>query len=170
MATNVLITGAPGTGKTSLIKHLIRDLTPLVLRGFYKEEIYENKTCKGFRTITFELHEQILAHVYLEGPYRIGPYGVNVEGFEKLVLPQFISLEGVELVIIDEIGRMECLSPLFCETLGIIFDSKVPLIATLDPLVLEKFENIQNRSDVRIMWINRKNRHDLWKNVILELA
>jgi len=169
MATNVLITGAPGTGKTSLIKHLMRDLTPVVLRGFYKEEIYENQTCKGFRTITFDLHEQILAHVYLEGPSRMGPFGVNIDGFEKLILPQFINLDGVELIIIDEIGRMECLSTLFCDKLTDILDSKIPLIATLDPHVLEKFDNLQSRTDVRIMWINQKNRNDLWKNVILEL-
>ena len=169
MALNVFITGAPGTGKTSVIKHLLHDLTPLVLRGFYKEEIYENQTCKGYRVITFDFREQILAHVHFEGPDRIGPFGVNIEGFEKFILPELNNSNLTELYIIDEIGRMECLSLAFCEKFIGLLDSPIPLIATLDPIIFERFENLRQRKDTSILWITRKNKTDIWKNVLLEL-
>jgi nucleoside-triphosphatase len=170
MASNVLITGAPGSGKTSVIKHLLHDLTPLVIRGFYKEEIYENQTCKGYRILTFDYREHILAHVHYEGPDRIGPFGVNIEGFEKFILPEFNSSIPTELYIIDEIGRMECLSLVFCDKLTVLLDSPIPLIATVDPIIFDRFKNLRHREDTSIVWITRKNKANLWKEVILKLS
>ena len=114
MPNNVVITGAPGIGKTTLIKHLIRDLAPVIIRGFYKEAIFENNIIKGYRLVTTELHEQILAHVYFEGPEKIENFGVNIDGLNKLVDSELNLNSRAELFIIDEIGRMECLSEHFC--------------------------------------------------------
>ena len=85
MAKNVLIAGAPGIGKTSLISRLYRDLTPLLIRGFYKEAIQEYRILKGYRLATFDFQELILAHIHIIGPDRIGEFGLNLDGFNKLI-------------------------------------------------------------------------------------
>ena len=53
MPHNVLIAGRPGIGKTALINRLYRDLTPLYIRGFYKEAIFENNILNSTRPTVF---------------------------------------------------------------------------------------------------------------------
>jgi len=169
MTKNVFITGPPGIGKTSLIKRLLKDLRPLIVRGFFKEEIIENSVCKGFRVVTLELKDQILGHVYIEGPHRLSGFGVNIEGFEKLVLPQLKIAREVDLFVIDEISRMECLSGKFCEQVRQIMNSPIPLIATLAGSEIPEMFDLKNRKDVAVLQVTQKNKEDLWKNVLLQL-
>jgi nucleoside-triphosphatase len=169
MPNNVIITGPPGIGKTTIIKHLIKDLKSLVLRGFYKEEIIDYEICKGFRIITLDYNEQILAHIHFEGPDRIGEYGLNIEGFENLVLPELNIRDEVELFIIDEIGRIECLSKRFCDRVLNILNSNVPLIASLALADIPLIKSIKQRDDVSVLHVTYKNRDSLWKNILLEI-
>jgi len=50
---NILLTGRPGVGKTTLIKKLI-DLVPLSKGGFYTEEIRKGKERIGFSLTTLD--------------------------------------------------------------------------------------------------------------------
>jgi nucleoside-triphosphatase len=170
MANNILITGIPGVGKTTLIKRLARDLTPLVLKGFYKESIIEYNVCKGFRIVTLDYEEHILAHINIEGPDRIQKYGVHIEGFEKLVLKEMEVCSGVELYLIDEIGKMECLSGKFCSQLTKLFASDLPLIATASISGLPDGDKFSKNDDLKIIRMTRQNRDSLWKNILLELT
>jgi len=170
MPKNIILTGPTGVGKTKIIKRLLKDLNALIVHGFYKESIFENNVCKGFRTITTDLREQILAHHYIVGPNRIGEFGVNIDGFEKLVIPELALDRGTELFLIDEIGRMECLSSRFRQQLKIILDSDYPVIATLSTNAIEAGHDLKKRSDAVIIRVNNRNRESIWKNVLLEIG
>ena len=169
MPKNVFITGPLGVGKTTIIKHLIKDLKPLIIRGFYKERIIDNQICKGFRIITLDFREQVLAHIHFEGPDRIGEYGINIEGFENLVLPELETIDNVELFIIDEISDMECLSKKFCKKVLQILESDIPMIATLSLSEIPEIGNFRNRKDVSLLKVTHKNRDSLWKKILLEI-
>ena len=67
---------------------IMRKCTYHLNERFYKEEIIDYEICKGFRIITLDYKEQIIAHIHFEGPDRIDEYGLNLEGFENLVLPE----------------------------------------------------------------------------------
>ena len=169
MPNNVLITGAPGIGKTTLIKHLIRDLAPVIVRGFYKEAIFENNIIKGYRLVTTELNEQILAHVYFESPEKIENLGVNVDGLNKLVDRELNLNSRAELFTVDEIGRMECLSEQFCRQIREILDSDIPLIASVAQIVTPELQVLKDRKDITLVRVTQKNRNTLWKNILLKV-
>ena len=170
MAKNVFIAGTPGIGKTSLITRLYRDLTPLFIRGFYKEAIQEYQILKGFRLATFDIQELILAHVHIVGPERFGEFGLNIDGFNKMLTKQLKPDPKVELFLIDEIGLMECVSQQFRRMILTIIKSKIPLIATLTSHDVLETLKIKDREDIAILNMTHKNRDALWKNVLLEIS
>jgi len=170
MAQNVLITGAPGIGKTSLISRLHRDLSPLVIRGFYKTAIYEYQILKGYRLATFDFKELVLAHIHIVGPDRFNDFGLNLDGFEKLITYQLALNPNVELFLVDEIGMMECASLQFRTRILNVLNSKIPLIATLESLVVLDTLQIKNRKDVSVLNMTHKNRDSIWKSVLVEIS
>ncbi len=59
----LLITGAPGIGKTTVIRRTADELKHKALRGFYTEEIREDGERRGFRLVGFNGKTHIIAHV-----------------------------------------------------------------------------------------------------------
>lgn len=80
---NILLTGRPGIGKTTLIKKLI-DSVFLSKGGFYTEEIREGKERIGFLLVTIDGEKTILASVKTKSPYHVSKYSVDVDEFEKI--------------------------------------------------------------------------------------
>jgi len=170
MAQNVFIAGAPGIGKTSLISRLHRDLTPLFIRGFYKEVIQEDQILKGYRLATFDFQELILAHTHIEGPDRMGEFGLNLDGFNDLITNQLTPDPKVELFLIDEISMMECTSQQFRHMILKVINSKIPLIATLPSHEVLDILKIKNRKDIAIINMTHNNRDSIWKSVLVEIS
>lgn len=170
MAKNVFIAGAPGIGKTSLISRLYRDLTPLFIRGFYKEKILEYRILKGYRLSTFDFQELILAHIHIVGPDRIGEFGLNLDGLNNLIKKLLKPDPMVELFLIDEIGLMECASRQFRQMIMKIINSQIPLIATLPSHEVLDILKIKDREDIAVLNMTYKSRESIWKNVMVELS
>jgi len=170
MPHNVLVAGRPGIGKTALIYRLYRDLTPLLIRGFYKEAIFENNILKGYRISTFNFRELILAHIHIEGPDRFADFGLNLDGFEAIVNEQLEVNKAVELYLIDEIGPMECSSGIFRKKFIDLLDSEIPVIATLAAIDVLDTLAVKNRKDMALLKMTLSNREAMWKNVLLEIS
>src|SRR5215472_2695325 len=115
---NVLVTGRPGIGKTSLVEAVARKFLQ-VAGGFTTSEIREHGIRNGFRVTTLEGKSAILAHVELSGWVRVGKYTVDVSTFERLALPAWQdAILHRQMAVIDEIGKMELTSKLFCDVCG----------------------------------------------------
>jgi nucleoside-triphosphatase len=114
---HILITGVPGSGKTTLFRRLVDEFQDLNPVGLYTAEIRQGKSRKGFHLCGLDGRRGTLAHVDLRTGCRVGKYGVDVDGFEIFLeqLP-FSTLQN-GLVMIDEIGKMECLSDRFAQIL-----------------------------------------------------
>jgi len=158
MRRRILLTGPPGCGKTTVVRKvaaILRDGAS----GFYTEEIRDAKKQRiGFRVVTLdgkrgELADKISVH----GP-RVGSYRVNVESFERVALPSLEMEEG-RILIIDEIGKMECFSETFVRRIREIFQAGYPVLATI-PLRGggEFLEEIRRQRDVIIFIVNIENR------------
>ncbi len=123
----ILLIGPPGIGKTTVIKSLHLLIRDLHHGGFYTDEIREGGVRKGFRLVGLDGNRGILAHVDIDGP-RVGRYGVDIDGFERFL--DSLNLEA-PVILIDEIGRMECLSNRFVALIRSLLASEKVLVATV---------------------------------------
>lgn len=162
ISKNILITGRPGSGKTTLIKKLVDELREYDPAGFYTGEIRSQGIRKGFSITSVDLKKTgTLAHVDIKGRHRVGKYGVDLEGFEQFLerLPLFSPSPG--LVLLDEIGRMECLSEKFRDLVASLLNAPVPVIATIAMKAGGFIDEVKHRSDVHVYEITERNRHTL---------
>ncbi|GAG23971.1 unnamed protein product, partial [marine sediment metagenome] len=105
--------------------HIIESLNCGKVAGFYTQEIRRNNIRKGFSWACLDGTTGILAHTDIKGPWRVGKYGVDVAGFEKSVVPILDAEHAdAELFVIDEIGKMECLSDKFVAAVRRLFSSE----------------------------------------------
>jgi nucleoside-triphosphatase len=167
---NLLITGLPGVGKTTLIKKLSEALTTVHPAGFYTSEIREEGVRKGFELVTLEGRKGLLSHVDTKSPHRVGKYRVNVKEFEDFLdaIPFFNPV--THLVLIDEIGKMECFSEKFKNQLEKILDSQKLVIATIALKGSGFIAEIKRRKDVKIFEATKKNRDFLFLEILKEMG
>lgn len=161
---NVLLTGRPGIGKTTLIKRLI-EASSLSKGGFYTEEVREKGQRAGFSLTTLDGKESLLAHIKIKSQYRVGRYGVDIDTFEKVGVESIRkAISTNEIVIIDEIGRMELFSRKFREViLQALKTGRV--LGTIKKGRGYFIDEIRSRGDVRLLEVNLENRDALSSNL-----
>jgi len=126
------LTGLPGCGKTTAILKIIASLEHKKVAGFYTQEIRENEIRKGFGWRCVDGAEGILAHIDIKSPFKVGKYHVDIVGFERSVVPVLdIDETNADIFIIDEIGKMECMSEKFIAAVRRLFASNKSVLATV---------------------------------------
>lgn len=172
MVKNILLTGHPGVGKTTMLKGIIERFAHLAMTGFYTEEIREKGIRLGFKAVTMNGSSAVFAHRNFQtGPeHRVGRYGVKPEVLETLVLAH-LSPQGkaVHLVIVDEIAKMELLSMPFREGLLQALDSDCPLLGTISLKGTGFIKQVKRRDDVELFKITTENRNVLGEQVCRRL-
>ena len=164
-----LITGKPGVGKTTLVQKIIKRMGSVNMAGFCTAEI----RCTGSR-LGFELQGlnggyRTLAHVDIDSEYRVGRYGVDKDGFEEFLATLDLLNPDVELIVIDEIGKMELFSNRFrnlvCDTLN----ADTQVLATIPLKGSDFFREIRQRLDTHLLEVTHANRDRLPEEIVEEL-
>lgn len=126
----LLITGVPGVGKTTVIQRVAERLRGSRLDGFYTEELREAGQRTGFRLVDFQGHALTFAHVGFGGP-RVSRYGVDVTSLDAQAGTLLAPRPDVAVYLVDEIGKMECLSPRFVAAMRHLLASGSRVVATV---------------------------------------
>jgi len=126
-----LLTGRPGTGKTSLIRQIVVGMRGKA-GGFYTEEIRSRGIRQGFRLVTLDGQSAILAHIDIHSPYRVSKYGVDIDSLDRIgVSALHRAVRECDLVVIDEIGKMELFSDNFKTAVLDMMDSGKRVLGTI---------------------------------------
>jgi nucleoside-triphosphatase len=157
MSTVYLLTGRPGTGKTSLIRQAVAGLKG-GFGGFYTEEIRAGGTRLGFKLITLDGDEAVLAHVDFHSRYRVGKYGVDIDGLEQVGVPALAEAIGQrDVIVIDEIGKMELFSSRFREAALEAVQSGKPVLGTVMLSPHPWADDIKRQPQVKLVEVTRTN-------------
>ena len=164
-AKNILLTGSPRVGKSTIIKKVVERLCTAgykSIAGFYTTEIIRDNKRVGFSINTLDGHIGRLAEVGFESPYRLGKYGIDMKSFEAIALTSLEhAIKTNSLIVIDEIGYMELKSKRFRELVIKALDSPAFVLAAIMRNKFDFADIIKARNDVEVITIRTDNRNRL---------
>ncbi len=156
-------------GKTTFIKKLLEELRHLHPIGFYTAEIREEGMRKGFELVNLEGKRGVLSHVDIKSPYRVGRYKVDVRGFEDFLDGISFFDPSSDIIMVDEIGKMEGLSAKFDRIMKEALDSEKWVIATIALKGSGLITEVKQRQDVKLFEITPSNRDVLRSEILKEI-
>ena len=157
---NILLTGPPRCGKSTLIEKIVKKID-IPATGFFTREIRESGQRVGFSINTLDHRTGVLAHQDLHNRCRVGRYGVNLKDIDRIAVPAMMPDQPGMLVVIDEIGKMECFSEFFKKTLISLLDSNHRLLGSITMKGDRFIRRIKARDDVLLVTVTLTNRDKL---------
>jgi nucleoside-triphosphatase len=159
----LLLTAAPGSGKTTVMRRVAEELRKRERRiaGFFTAEIREGRERVGFRIETFTGSSAILAHVSIRSPHRVSRYGVDVAALDEIVGEALAPSSSVDLYLIDEIGRMESFSRRFVAATERLLDGGRLVVATVALRGGGFIDEVKGRPGVELRTITPTNREEM---------
>ncbi len=167
MRKNIILTGAPSSGKTTVIRKII-DRLDCPTQGFFTEEERVDGRRSGFMMISLGNERGYLAHQDISSDIRIRRYGVNIENVENIAARSIEPKEGT-LIILDEIGKMECFSLKFRETVVRALASPNIVIGTITLGGGDFIKSVKSRDDIEIVEVNPENRNELPEMILKKI-
>ena len=161
-----LLSGEPGTGKTTIIKEVLSKAYKSA-GGFYTEEIRIQGARQGFKIITLDGKNAVLAHTSVRSPYRVSKYGVDIDSVDKVAVPALKqAIQSKDIVVLDEIGKMELFSSSFKDAVIEALESGKKVLGTIMLAPHPWADKIKARQDVGIIKVTRLNRNEVVNQVL----
>ena len=163
---NVLITGPPRSGKSTLIEKVVQRISRPVT-GFFTQELREKGRRVGFSITTLDGNNGVLAHQDIKSRFRVGKYGVNLQDLDRIAVPSMLPSMPDQVVVIDEIGKMECFSRFFRENVLRVLSMENLVIGSIAIRGDRFIQSIKKREDVSLISISESTR-DLALDLFLQ--
>jgi nucleoside-triphosphatase len=165
---NIFLTGAPSSGKTTVIKKVIDGLR-FSAKGFYTEEERVAGKRAGFLMKTLDGKSSYLAREDIQSDFHIRQYGVSIGNIETVAVPSIIPVKS-NVIILDEIGKMECFSEMFKKAAVNALDSPNVVVGTVTFGGDDFITGIKNREDIEIHEVTPENRDSLPDTILRKIS
>ncbi|MEJ2746282.1 MAG: nucleoside-triphosphatase, partial [bacterium] len=167
MKKNVLITGKVGAGKSTLVREIVSELG-LKPAGYLTRGIPERGLklrCEIISLTDGVVPEKgIMADREIGGAYRVCNMGVNAGVLESVGAVALEKAVGTSpLIVMDEIGNMEAVSPRFQTAVIAALESRTPVLGVIKLGAGPFVDRIKARSDIALIKISNMN-YDLVKH------
>ncbi len=135
--------------------------------GFYTEEIRSQGVREGFRLVTLDGQDAILAHVNIHTPYRVSRYGVDIDNLDRVgVSTLHQAAQQCDLVVVDEIGKMELFSANFREAVLHLIDSGRRVLGTIMLSPNPWADAIKRKPQVNLVTVTRANHQEVLEELL----
>src|SRR5262245_26957985 len=160
---NLLLTGPPGCGKTTVVRRLIGRLADLRLAGFYTQELREGGARVGFEAVGLSTGRRgLLAHARSRSRLRVGRYGVEPAALATLCQAELGGRAGgSDLFVVDEIGKMELMCGEVVAAVRLLLDGQAPLVATVAMKGGGLIAEVKARPEAQLLEVTEENRDRL---------
>ncbi|UCH36411.1 MAG: AAA family ATPase [Armatimonadota bacterium] len=176
MKRHIVIVGAPGCGKTTVVRRTLERLRAAGVEvfGFWTGEIRERGSRQGFDIESLAGKRAVMAHVGLKGGPSVSKYRVDVEAIESVAVEEIRRAlrEGLPggILVMDEIGKMELFCAEFRDAVVAAVDGPLRVLATAMGKPHPFVESITQRPDVEVVAVTAANRDGLPDVLIGKLA
>jgi nucleoside-triphosphatase len=158
--SKIFLTGRPKSGKSTVLIKTIELLKKRGLKvgGFITPEIREGGRRTGFYVKdVFSGAMEVFASVDFKIGPKVSKYGIDIDAFEKIALKAIdFALENCDVIVVDELGRMEFFSENFKKKLEALMLIDKPLLAVLHRNFLSNFKQFGE-----IIEVTQENREKL---------
>jgi nucleoside-triphosphatase len=168
MGRTLLLVGRPGIGKTTVVRAVVEALGEQA-GGFYTEEIRGPGGRKGFRLVTLDGQETVMAHVNLRGRGRprVSRYGVDVGAIERVgVTALRRAMREGRILVVDEIGKMELFCGAFKDAVLRAVNGPCTVVATAMARPNPWVDALKAMPNVTLWEVTAGNRDDLAERVV----
>jgi nucleoside-triphosphatase len=168
--TNIIVTGPPGSGKTRLIQKIVEDLKKqgLVVGGLLTPEVRVGTERTGFHILDVLTGDKgLMADASIQSDIRVGRYGVNLDIIREIGVNALNrAISSCDIIVIDEIGKMELYSKEFQDAVEQALASEKPLIGAIGEKLRHPFAmKIKEMPTVRVMTLTRSNWDDIFRQI-----
>lgn len=159
-APKLFVTGPPRSGKSTLAIEIVKE-TGFRFGGISTPEFKEGGERKGFMIKDLKTGRQgVLASKELRSPANVGSYGVNLADLDRIgseALENACFDKDIDLIVIDEIGKMELFSKRFKEAVIACLQSNKRVLAVLHRDYVKDFKQYgevfnltpENRAEIK---------------------
>ncbi len=170
----ILVTGPPGSGKSFLATKVIEKVRGKGLKvgGVITPEVREGGTRKGFLIVDLLTGEDAVMAKVGEGSPKVGKYVVDTSSIASLgVRALERAIEEADVIVVDEIGKMELLVEDFAQVIRDALKCGKPFLGTIGmklnhPLAQE----LKMRRDVELVFLSRDKWQEKYEYVLRELG
>jgi nucleoside-triphosphatase len=156
-----LITGAPGVGKTTLVRQIVSTMR-LRAAGFYTEDLRSRGIREGFRIVTLDGEMALLAATGHPGPVHVSKYGIDIQELERVGVSALRrAMDRHHVLVADEIGKMQLYSRAFRQTVLEAVKIGHPLLGTIMLGRNPYADKIKRHRNVELLVLTEENRQDV---------